>query len=457
MEKTNIDKINKWLSYILATVILIIIPLIPDIPGKERILLKTIILKTTVIVIALSFLCLNAIFSYKKNIKITKYEWILIAYLICVYFSTMMSKYKLADLFFGTNGRGEGLLAIACYIIIFIIIQRNFVYSTKFFEIMTIVIIIVSGWGIIQTIIPEYIVNMPFINISVIRAKMAISNMSNPNFFSSYLLIFLPIYIIKYLEEKDIKLLPVIAIIFTAFVCAKTMGGYLTFIITMIIIITILLIIKHEKKKMLKHLMLLISVLTISFIAINALNDNVYINELKTFNTEIENLKNKDASFGSNRGIAWKIAIKIIKDYPVFGIGIDSFATKTLGNKEYYWDEYSAGGYYFDKAHCEYLQIAATTGIPSLICYITLLLLIALQLIRAFKNNLKQGKDTKVYMLVGSSLFAYLMQAGANISITFIAPAFWIMLGIAANVCNADSQNQKHVCELKIDKKNIDK
>jgi putative inorganic carbon (HCO3(-)) transporter len=241
---------------------------------------------------------------------------------------------------------------------------------------------------------------------------------------------------VKYLEEKDTKLLPVIAVIFTAFVCAKTMGGYVTFIVTMVIIGIVLVISSKEKKQLLIRCGLLILTLTISFILINIVNDNAYIGELSTFNVEMEELQNRSNSFGSYRGVAWKMAIRIIKDYPIFGIGPDSFGIKTIANQRYYWSECLKLGCYFDKAHCEYLQIAATTGIPSLICYISFISLIAVGVIKKYIKALKEKKKFTIYMIVGASLFAYLMQAGANISITCIAPIFWIMLGVAANLCN---------------------
>ena len=65
----------------------------------------------------------------------------------------------------------------------------------------------------------------------LIVQKFAVGNMVNPNFFSSFLLIFLPIYIIKYIDTLKIRYLLTATLLFVAFVCAKTLSGYLTFAI----------------------------------------------------------------------------------------------------------------------------------------------------------------------------------------------------------------------------------
>ena len=79
-----------------------------------------------------------------------------------------------------------------------------------------------------------------------------------------------------------------------------------------------------------------------------------------------------------------------------------------------------------DKAHNEYLQIAATIGIPALIVYLSFLSLILFPKMKEmFKNKL-------LFILV-LTIICYLTQAFFNISTIGVAPLFWMLLGIIDN------------------------
>lgn len=79
-----------------------------------------------------------------------------------------------------------------------------------------------------------------------------------------------------------------------------------------------------------------------------------------------------------------------------------------------------------DKAHNEYLQIAATLGIPALAIYsIFICMIIFPKLPKIFKQEYS--------LLILSVIINYLTQAFFNISTIGIAPLFWFALGIANN------------------------
>jgi O-antigen ligase len=79
-------------------------------------------------------------------------------------------------------------------------------------------------------------------------------------------------------------------------------------------------------------------------------------------------------------------------------------------------------GVTIDKAHNEYLHIAVVTGIPSLLTYLSILVII-------FWRNITQVKRDKTKLIVAFAVFAYLAQAFSNISVIAVAPLFWILLG----------------------------
>ena len=78
-----------------------------------------------------------------------------------------------------------------------------------------------------------------------------------------------------------------------------------------------------------------------------------------------------------------------------------------------------------DKAHNEYLQIAATIGIPALIIYLAFVCQIVFKDKNIFKNN------ATFILLV--PIISYLVQAFFNISTIGVAPIFWLLLGLIQN------------------------
>lgn len=449
MEKINENKIRSYTTAIFAFILLVILPLVPEIKFNKSIYnanvlatLKTTIFHIITLLALLSFTFASYVEISKdkfkaKKIKVSCYEILLLIYFGLVILSTIFSKYKFDDILWGTTARGEGLATIFCYIATFIIFERNYKYSKKIFAFMTVSLCILSIWGIIQTIIPESI-NLPFINKDLIMAKYAVGNMVNPNFFSSFLLIFLPIYMIKFLDTLKFRYLVTSTLLFMAFICAKTLSGYLTFALVCITMLIVMFIYLDNKKQLIKGFIALIISFAISFILITIINGNSYVREIESTKTNIEELKEGNTHFGSNRGLAWKIAFQVIKNYPIFGVGLESFGIETVANEEYFWSEYSYMETYYDKAHCEYLHMAAVTGIPSALVYISFLTILGINLIKKYIQIIKTKKKDKesiLLIIVAASIFSYIVQAGANISITCVAPAFWLILGVGANLC----------------------
>ena len=116
----------------------------------------------------------------------------------------------------------------------------------------------------------------------------------------------------------------------------------------------------------------------------------------------------------------------------LFGIGPDSLKAEMLSRK------ILLNGVIIDKAHNEYLQIAVTTGILSLIAYLVFIWFVCTSLLKKYIKNVKKKRrldnDNIMIIAVAASLVSYLVQAFGNISIIGVAPLFWGMLAIGANI-----------------------
>ena len=118
-----------------------------------------------------------------------------------------------------------------------------------------------------------------------------------------------------------------------------------------------------------------------------------------------------------------KRSMIIIKEFPLLGVGPDRMA---VYQKEL--DDLMIDG--IDKSYNEYLFIAATRGILSLIVYIALL---AATVVRLFKGMRKFSSDREQWFRAAllAAVLGYAVQAFFSMSAVTSAPYFWLLAGLA--------------------------
>lgn len=167
---------------------------------------------------------------------------------------------------------------------------------------------------------------------------------------------------------------------------------------------------------------------------------NIYgINRIKNYQKDVKDLSNEITSiaktkkvednYGTGRMYIWKEVIKKSKDNLIVGVGVDnlyySFNPTLI-------DPTSRNA--VDKAHNDYLQRLLCEGIFSLICYISLLIIIVL-------NNYKSNDMIKSILFLG--FFAYITQIFFSISVIRVAPIYWIILGLLMSEEEKKKRRQK--------------
>ncbi|MBR5228122.1 MAG: O-antigen ligase family protein [Clostridia bacterium] len=431
------EKINKFkftsntLATILIIAIMVVIPMLflPYIYEKTNQLLLTYYFTGITLIGFLILKIYNHVknvekITFKLKIKLDLVDIAFIIYAILIMASALLSEWFPHTLITGTIARHEGALTLYLYIVLFYIAYKVFKFDTKYLPYMAASTMLISAIGIVQAII---------FYPTALHKYMAFGSFGNPNFFSTYLSMFLPIYIIVYLVKGNKFYLLTSIITFAALVCTKTLGGYITFLIYLIII----LIYAISQKVDFKRIGILLLAFSLAFILLNICTNNTYLKEFVSLEKEQTNLTENTDRFGSGRGLIYKLGLEIVSLNPWLGIGPDSLGAEIL-YKYYYQPRYTSE-LLFDKAHCEYLQIAICTGIPSLICYIIAIGTIGIKL---FIKFLKNKKDITVFA-IGISLLSYLIQAFTNISVTHVAPMFWIILGIGYSLCKDTSLENK--------------
>ncbi|MEK7534709.1 MAG: O-antigen ligase family protein [Patescibacteria group bacterium] len=141
---------------------------------------------------------------------------------------------------------------------------------------------------------------------------------------------------------------------------------------------------------------------------------------------------------GEIRSIVWKGAINIWKQYPLFGTGVETFASAYYRYKPAAQNLTSEWNFLYNKAHNEFLNYLATTGLVGLATYLGMTVFFIVLCIKYYVSSIKKGIHTTCYILLNTGLLASYISIlitnffGFSVVITniylFMIPAFIFFL-----------------------------
>lgn len=145
-------------------------------------------------------------------------------------------------------------------------------------------------------------------------------------------------------------------------------------------------------------------------------------------------LENGGTESGDIRKIVWTGALELIKKYPLLGTGPETFAYT------YYWErpithnDTSEWDFLYNKAHNEYLNLAATTGLVGLLAYLSFhfaVLKTSLTTIPKSKkiNQIEDDHNRALYPVLGAALTSFAITNFFGFS---VIPVYYLMILIAA-------------------------
>lgn len=185
----------------------------------------------------------------------------------------------------------------------------------------------------------------------------------------------------------------------------NTMGAYLAVLLTLVIF----LITCIARKNNIKNTLIVFAVFAIVSLASNFIVDNVFVNftnmflNIKTLLTGSSTTQEVN-SVGSGRGVLWKYALTIIKQDPIFGVGVNNV---------------------YVAVHNAYLQIAMYTGIVGLILYILPFASRTITMIKS-AGNLDAVQKISLFMAM-----SYIISAFFGLTVFYTAPFFYVVVGVA--------------------------
>ena len=416
------SKYSKWIDRILwvlaATLPVVIIPIdVVDIFDT---------IKGPILVIAgISILVLLILEKKWDNSLIS---WLLLIYVFFQFLSSVFA-YNPLLAFAGETpkaGRFEGFASLVIYAILFYA-AKNFMNPTKKKVITTFsVLSIVSVYALVQ-----YYQFDPLVIYRHYRS-MIFSTIGNQNFLGSLMVMLTVLALGLFLHFKKWYYAVFFSLFFSTLLVAQTRSCWLSFAL-ILVLITFSVIIFHRDKW--DSFLISIALMIAIAFTLNKSKKNVLSSRSGTIKKE---LAMKDEYGGSGRLKIWEITGLVIQDHPFLGTGPENL--KSVIHAEHKKEinaYYRVKGTSVDKAHNEFLHIAAVTGIPSLLIYLSMILVILIQNGRfLFRENMKT--------LLLLTILAYLVQAFFNISVIAVAPIFWILLGLLAQKTEKNHQLISH-------------
>lgn len=405
-----IDELDRKIQLLANYFIYITLLIIPVVIGRYE---EDIFTLPKVYVLWSITILLLAIYLIDGKFLISTETKVITIFLILVLISTVISFEPITS-FWGKDGRSEGLLTFISYGVLFIMTSKYLELNYKLLTLFTGLGALMGVYGVIQFYKLDELTNYLMI------PGQGIGLIGNRNFFGTYMIIILSISISVYIFFKNKLYLLFSCMAFAGLLSTTTRGCWLTLIafcgIGMIFIL-------KRRDAFIRAIIIVILFGTI-FGVMNVCSGGQLLDRANSIKNEISEINERS---GTGRVYIWKVSGKVIKKYPFFGCGpdvLDMSIRKDFTEDLKIWRrDYEPT--FIDKSHNEFINIAATLGIPALIVYCILLFLCIKKIIK----NIKDDKFKILFIVISG----YLIQAMFNISVVGVAPIFWTILGIASN------------------------
>ena len=402
----------------------------------------------------------------------------IILFLLSQILSTVLSIDQHTSIFGYYSRSNGGLLSIISYILLYYALISNF---TKEQVLKFLKVAVLGGVAVSLYAIPEHFGLSPSCVILTqtltadcwvqdVQARV-FATLGQPNWLAAYLgmLIFPSLYFV--LTEKKNKSIIVYSIfsilIYMAFTFTYSRGGMVGFLVGLLVFVvlhygrTIKQSFSPSKiisffsstgairlSRRVKWRSTLIYnpflLLTFSFLLINLLFGSSLTGNFKLIReyapprpalSSGTQLEQGGTESGQIRLIVWKGALDIFKHYPILGSGVETFAYSYYNFRPVEHNNTSEWDFLYNKAHNEFLNYLATTGVLGFGAYMLLIGGFIFWSIKYYVLCIKQKKHTTHYLLLTTSLLAsyvsYLIQNVFGFSVVIIALLFYVFPAVS--------------------------
>ncbi len=414
---------------------------------------KTIIFRS---ILAIFLLLFTYQFFYKKqdldlpSVKNNKIIWALSGLFGFFFLASIFSVDPYFS-FFGSPVRSGGFINFAFYIIFaiftFFIIKESEWKKLWNFAIFTGIgvsfVALIQYFGLFKTIFATFQNRPP-------------STIGNPILLGIYILLLLFVTLVFFIKEKRLlyKVLYGIAIALFLFVIliSESRAAYLGCVIG-----SIYFLLSYPKKLPILKITIGILLLIIGgfiFYANTIGHFPAFLEKNRLFQS-VQSRLSVNSLLSEGRFPAWPVGFRAFLEKPLLGWGPENYS---VGFDKHYTP--SAGAEWWDRAHNVPLEIAATAGLPALICYLALFIILFWQLrkVKLAKKNTDQEQNTESILMahgIQATLIAYFIANLFSFDSFSTYILFFFIIGYSLYLTNTKYPEIANVRHLQKYKKTI--
>jgi len=418
----NVSKtINKILIVILCFTPFFMAPWPSDIIGMPRV----------IFIICATLLMVYIWIRYEKE-KITQLKTLNLAsklgilYLLLIYISTFFSV-DILNSFFGISNNRESVILLTCYVLIFLFSMEYMNFDKKKINLFILSGVVMSVISVLQFFKVIYFESYSF---PWGDYASPFGTLNNPNYLGAYVTLILPVSIYMYFSEKKAIYYFSSCLIFMVALMSRTRGAWMGISVAFVILMLFFIKDKEHRRK--------IEILVISFafiaFALNLLMSGILVSRAVSIVFDFKEVAapegpagtpGLDDAAGSYRMYIWKRVIETLPKHPLFGVGVGNlrYIFETYYTKEFLTIQ-TQGISTFQRAHNEFIHIAGTTGIPSLITYV-------MMLVSVVRTSYKKIRANPLSIALTVSVIGYVIQSFFSNNVVYHSYMFWIILGAA--------------------------
>lgn len=355
----------------------------------------------TLALVIVFFWIVKSIFLGKIIFKHTVLDFPILLFLLSLIISTYFSIDMHTSIWGYYSRLNGGLLSIFVYSLLYFAYVSNMNSSASFLSIRYLLISasILSLWAISEKLgySPSCLLLHGELNVDCWAQKVQerpFATIGQPNWLSSWLVAIAPLsWLFLFNKKVTVQKLFFALALLLAVYFTKSDAGYLGLFGALGIFLFFYLPQGGKFKHILLYTMIIFSILFTCFYLWN----NYFKN---CFSFDFTKNSQEGTSSCQIRSIVWKGALKIWQAYPITGSGVETFALSYYNFRPQEHNLTSEWNNLYNKAHNEYLNYLATTGLLGFFSYLLLLAFIIYSFVKNIGNNPKE-KRLNVALLAG--------------------------------------------------------
>lgn len=385
-----------------------------------------------------AFWIIKMIFNKKFIFKKTILDLPFLLFLLSQILSTILS-IDFRTSFLGYYSRFQGgLLSTFCYLLLYWALVSNL---EKKQILKTLKVVLLSGFLVSCYAFLQHFGIDKDLWIQDVQNRV-FSTFGQPNWLAAWIIILLPLSWIGIVDSKIKSWRFLVSFFFSSFfflilIFTKSRSGILAFAIVDLLF-WLILFLKSQTKKEIFQKLIITNLLFLVLVLVwgtpltpnlkQIVNQDFNSSSTPAFSPNEPALETGGTESGKIRAIVWKGAWNLFKKYPLLGSGVETFAFSFYETRPMEQNLVSEWDFLYNKAHNEYLNFLATTG---LLGFSTYLSFIAVSLF-IFLKNFKEGKEFKNYHLAFFTGFSGILITNFfGFSVTNIAFLFFLLPGLS--------------------------